>query len=450
MQSTNIIKTIVGPLIILVTLGVAWTTRDTWKTWLIPAKQADEDDEKPHAEGHERVKISEQAQRNLRLVVKEAALTTYWRKIYLPGTVVDRPGHSDRGIPAPIAGVVTQVNCLPGKTVKAGDELFRLRLVSESFQASQMELFKSTREIEIVQKERKRLDAIGSAVPTTKLLELQYQEDRLNVVIKAHRQDLQARQLSKEQINEIEKGNFVTEIGVRMPERVGHLHGEPSTSASSKHVEYEVQELKVNLGDHVQAGQMLAYVADHRKLYIEGRALKQEAKLLAQAAKEGWPVEAEFTDDEPDSPGDRLSNLTIEFLGPTMDASGLTLPIYVPFENPMREYKVKDKTYRAGQYRPGQKVLLRVAVAKAPSVIVLPIAAVAREGPEAYVFRQNGDAFDRRPVHILYEDYDEVVVANDGSIIPGVHFVAYNGAAALNRVLKASQGEGGGGHSHDH
>jgi hypothetical protein len=53
-------------------------------------------------------------------------------------------------------------------------------------------------------------------------------------------------------------------------------------------------------------------------------------------------------------------------------------------------------------------------------------------------------------VHILFEDYDEVVIANDGSIIPGVHYIAYNGAAALNRVLKASQAEGGGGHSHEH
>ena len=27
-----------------------------------------------------------------------------------------------------------------------------------------------------------------------------------------------------------------------------------------------------------------------------------------------------------------------------------------------------------------------------------------RDGPEAYAFRENGDFFDRRPVHVLYED----------------------------------------------
>ena len=270
------------------------------------------------------------------------------------------------------------------------------------------------------------------------MLELQYQEERLNVVIKAHRQDLLARQLTKEQIAAIEKGNFVTEIIIRMPDRIGHLHdpAEKTSLASPKAIEYEVQELKVNLGDHVQAGQMLAYVADHRRLYIEGRALKQEAKLLAQAAKEGWPVEAEFSEDEPDAPGERLSNLTIEFLGPTMDASGLTLPVYVPFDNPTREYTVKEQTYRAGQYRPGQKVVLNAAVAKVPSVFVLPIAAVAR-GAGGVVFRQNGDAFDHSR-HILYEDYIEIVIANDGNI-PGV-YIAFNGDRARSRA-EASQAD---------
>lgn len=449
MQATKIIKTFVGPLLILLIVGAAWRSREMWKTWFIPAKQVKEEEKPAASDNPERVKISEQAQRNLHLVVKEATLTTYWRKINLPGAVVDRPGHSDRGVPAPIAGVITSVNCTPGKTVHAGDDLFRLRLVSDSFQTSQMELFLNTRELEIVKKERSRLESIGSAVPATKLLDLQYQEERLNVKIRAYRQDLRVRQLTAAQIAEIEKGTFVTEVVIRMPERDGHAHNE-TKSAAAKSVEYEVQELKVNLGDHVQAGQMLAYVADHRRLYIEGRALKQEAKLLAQAAKEGWPVEAQFSEDDHNTPGERLSQLAIEFLGPTMDASGLTLPVYVPFDNPTREYTVKGKTHRAGQYRPGQKVDVKVAVAKVPDVFVLPIAAVAREGPEAYVFRQNGDVFDRKPVHILYEDYDEVVIANDGSIIPGVHYIAQNGAAALNRVLKASQAEGGGAAPHDH
>jgi len=449
------LQTLLGPVLVIALLAVGWWTRYQWKPYLIPTTESAEADKKePPPDNPERVKLSEQAQKNLRLIVKETPPTTYWRKIYLPGTVVDRPGHSDRGIPAPIAGIVTQVSAVPGRSIRVGDELFRIRIASDSFQTSQMELFKSTRELEITLKERKRLEAVQAGIiQPTKLLELEYQHDRLKVLIQAYRQDLQTRLLTAEQIGNVEKGQFVTEVVIRMPERTGKTHGHPhenDTSASGKPVEYEVQDLKVNLGDHVQAGQVLAYLSDHRYLYLEGRALKQEAKLLAQAAKEAWPVEAEFTEDDGDTAGERLTGLTVEFLGNTMDATGLTLPVYVPFANPIREYERQGKPYRTGQYRPGQKVLLKVAVAKIPDVLVLPIAAIAREGPEAYVFKLDGNSFLRRPVHILVEDTDVVVIENDGSILPH-HLIAHNAASALNRVLKASQGEGGGGHHHhDH
>jgi multidrug efflux pump subunit AcrA (membrane-fusion protein) len=237
-----------------------------------------------------------------------------------------------------------------------------------------------------------------------------------------------------------------------MPARLGKAHqSSESASASGKSApqEFEVQELKVSLGDHVQAGQMLIYLADHRNLYIEGRALRQEAKLLTQAAREGWPVEAEFTDDDELAAGERLTGLTIEFLGNTMDASGLTLPVYIPFANPHKDYVRDGRTYRTDAYRPGQKVLLKVTIAKMPDVFVLPLAAVVREGGEAYVFRQNGNSFDRRPVHVILEDTDVAVIANDSSIIRG-DYIAHNAAAALNRALKATQAEGGGGHEHHH
>jgi hypothetical protein len=74
-------------------------------------------------------------------------------------------------------------------------------------------------------------------------------------------------------------------------------------------------------------------------------------------------------------------------------------------------------------------------------VFVLPISAVVREGPEAFVFRQNGDLFDRRPVHVLYEDHTNVVLANDGSL-RSRFFIAQNAAASLNRVLKAQSSKG--------
>jgi hypothetical protein len=77
------------------------------------------------------------------------------------------------------------------------------------------------------------------------------------------------------------------------------------------------------------------------------------------------------------------------------------------------------------------------------NVLVLPRDAVVREGPEAYAFRQNGDLFERRAVHVLHEDRQSVVLANDGAIRAGADYIAQGAAASLLRVLKAQNASGG-------
>jgi hypothetical protein len=243
-----------------------------------------------------------------------------------------------------------------------------------------------------------------------------------------------------------------------------------------------VQELKVNLGDSVQAGQTMAYLADHRVLYVEGRALRQEGPLVARAARDGLAVEVDFGEDaggaqEPSGPaqgaqfvgtstGDKdaapwppfRDPLTIQHLGATMDPTGLTFPFYVSLTNQVRQVTHNGKTHRVWRFRPGQRALLKVSVEQMPGVFVLPLDAVVREGPDTYVFRWNGTAegdmiLDRVPVHVRYEDNERVVIANDGSIVSG-NYIAQGAAAALNRVLKAKAGGGGAdphaGHSHPH
>jgi hypothetical protein len=66
-----------------------------------------------------------------------------------------------------------------------------------------------------------------------------------------------------------------------------------------------------------------------------------------------------------------------------------------------------------------------------------------------FAFRQNGDFFERKPVHVVHQDRDVAVLANDGSLGPG-QYVARNAAATLNRILKAQAAGGGEGHGHDH
>src|SRR5262249_12519890 len=93
------------------------------------------------------------------------------------------------------------------------------------------------------------------------------------------------------------------------------------------------------------------------------------------------------------------------------------------------------------RFRPGDRLRLRIAVEKIENVFVLPQGAVVREGPEAFVFRQNGDLFDRIAVHVLHEDSSSIVIANDGKLRKN-SYIAQNGAASLNRVLKAQLASG--------
>ena len=63
-------------------------------------------------------------------------------------------------------------------------------------------------------------------------------------------------------------------------------------------VAYEVQELSVELGQQVQAGQLLAKLSNHQSLYVVGHAFKREASFLEQAAQERRPIDIEFAEDD--------------------------------------------------------------------------------------------------------------------------------------------------------
>lgn len=424
------------------------------------------------------LELSPQARQNLKLVSKPVRLQAYWRTILVPGEIVDRPGVTDRGVTAPAVGVVTQVHAFPGDTVRPGDKLFTLRLLSEYIQNSQSELFKATRETQLVKEQRERLAKVAEdgAIPQVRLIEIDQQLRRLQALIQAYRQDLLTRGLKPEQLAEVTEGNFVATIDVVAPPAVAaamtipgprtdppttgpDASGPPSeattqavtnetidsttnlaATADSDQV-YEVQSLKVDLGTQVQAGQALAVLANHRSLFLSGHAFKRDAPYLERAAQRGWPIQVEFAEDEPEPWPPLDQTFAIRHLANSIDPNSRTFEFFIPLKNQSRSYEQEGRRFVVWRFRPGQRVRLHVPVEEFRDVIVLPAGAIVREGPEAYVFRQNGDLFDRRPVRVLHEDRLQVVIANDGSVFPG-WFLAQGSAASLNRVLKAQAANG--------
>jgi multidrug efflux pump subunit AcrA (membrane-fusion protein) len=396
------------------------------------------------------LELSAQARANLGLVSKPAAVGAYWKTIQIPGVIVDRPGRTDRGVTAPAVGVIVEVHAHPGDTVGPGQRLFTLRLSSEYLQSSQSELFKAMRETELLQEQYARLKdvAASGAVPGARLIEVDQQLRRQTALIEAHRQDLLARGLTTDQVESAAQGRFVSAIDVVAPEpaadRDSAAEIEPIAAAGDgghRPASYEVQELNVQLGEQVEAGQVLCHLADHNALFIEGHAFKQEASHIARAAQEGWFVRVEFAEDDSTFWPPFEQNLQIQHLSNAIDPATRTFDFFVSLANQSKSYERHGETFVVWRFRPGQRVRIQVPVEKLENVIVLPSDAIVREGPEAYVFRQNGDLFDRRPVHVLYEDRLNVVLVNDGSVSPGF-YIAQSAAASLNRVLKAQAASG--------
>jgi cobalt-zinc-cadmium efflux system membrane fusion protein len=199
---------------------------------------------------------------------------------------------------------------------------------------------------------------------------------------------------------------------------------------------FEVQSLAVELGQQVSAGEVVCHLADYRSLLIEARGFKDDMPLVQAAVKNGWDAQVEFelpaSGDWPPLP----ERLSIHHLANTVDPETRTFSFFIELQNQSQPYERDGTTRLLWRFRPGQHLRLRVPVEKMDNVFVLPQQAIVWEGPEAFVFRQNGEFFDRKPVHVLCEDRTCGVVANDGSIKSGF-YIAQGAAASLNRVMKS-------------
>ena len=189
---------ILSGLAVVAALGaVAFFTSEQWMPLLNrkSAEAATAEAVPPPVQEPKVLKLSPQAQKNLGLVSKPARLQTYWKKVQIPGAIVDRPGRSDRGITSPVVGVVTQIHAFPGDTVKPGDRLFTLRLFSEYLQKTQKELFAATRETQLISEQLNRLRPLAESggIAKSKIIDLQNQLRRQAAAIEAHRQDLLTR-----------------------------------------------------------------------------------------------------------------------------------------------------------------------------------------------------------------------------------------------------------------
>ncbi len=392
-------------------------------------------------EGHDEatsLELSPQAQKNAGLQTATVTLGPYVRTITMPAMVIGRPGRSHVDVTAPLGGRVTRVYPVEGEAVESGQPLFDLRLTHEELVRAQSEFLRSVAEMDVELREIKRLEAIveSGAIPGKRLLDRQYQKQKLEAVLNSQRQSLLLHGLTQQQIDDIEQKRVLVQgVTVVTPE-----HPKNGYTQTPVHP-FSVRSLNVRPGQYVDAGTSLCMLFDYADLYIQGRAFEQDADELLKAATEGWQITASRDDNSQQS--EVVEGLKIVYVDNDVDPQSRSLHFYVGLPNETVHSSTSPDGHRflTWRYKPGQRMQLHVPVEEWLDRIVLPVDAVAKEGVEYYVFRQNGDHFDRVPVQVEYQDQFSTVIANDGSIFPG-DTVATSGAHQLQMALKNKSGGG--------
>ncbi len=390
-------------------------------------------------EGHvesESLSLSPQGLKNAGYEPFTIKLQSFEKTIAIPAIVVELRGRSQIDITAPMTGVVTKVYPIEGVAIEPGQPLFDLRLTHEDLVTAQRDFLRLTEELDVVEQEIQRLQSVGDGVIAGKrILEREYEQKKLKAALHAQRQGLLLHGLSNEQLDEIQNGRSLLQtLTIYAPEPPGETRASDSTPP------YHLQRHHVQTGKQVDAGDRLAVLADHRHLYVEGRAFEEDAQRLNQAAKENWKVSARLQSGS--TTRDIAEDLQILYLADQVDPDSRAFKFYIDLPNEIVRDQVKNGQRFVGwKYKPGQRMEVRLPVERLEKRIVLPANAVVDEGAEAFVFERNGDHFDRVAVHVEMRDRDWVVIADDGKLFPG-DVVAGAGAYQMYLTLKNKAGGG--------
>lgn len=453
--------------VIAVVAGLA-VTRDLWLTpirsWLAAAPATGDEhghevggdehghDDHGHAHGAEdtdSIELSEQGRKNIGLRIEPVAIKPYERTVSMPGIIVERPGRTVVRIGTPLNAIVTRIYPIAGEAIHVGDPLFDVRLTHEELVQAQVDFLSTAEELDVLGREIERLEAIAPGTVAGKtLLDRKYEQQIKQALLRAQRESLLLHGLAEDQVNDIHSSRtLLKQITVRVPPlEIKQMAVEPMANENAV---FQVQQLAVDSGQYVEAGETLAVLTNHAELFIEGKAFEQDIPLLQQARTKNWPISAsaEAKSDKPAT----IADLKVLYVAGNVDPDSRTFRFFVTLPNEMLgETTQNGHRFVDWRYRPGQRMQLAVPVERWEKRIVLPADAVADDGAEVYVFVPNGKRLMRRPVHVEYRDATSVVIANDGVLFPGDPVVV-SGARQLQLALKNKAGGGvdpHAGHSH--
>ena len=438
---TRLILSIAAGVVVLVILVSVIQSPFGWAIWVgdlfgrATATDDAHDGHAAHGGDVERLILSESARKNLELEVGEVSSRPYHRTITLPAIVDEIPGKSRVEVSAPVTGIVTRVRVGQGAVVGPSQRLFDLRLIHEDVVDVQTRFLEALGRLDVELEELKRLDGLAASgvVAGRVKLERVYEKKKLEASIEAYREALQLHGLEGEQITKIETSRKLqANIVVSRPDLAGK--GEPPEGDA-----LVVLKLHVREGDSVSTGDKLATLANYQILHLEGQGFERDVSILSRARTEQWPLTAIAGDQ-------RVEGLQIEYLAHDVDETSRILTFCIRLENEVTNRQSTPEGERLSwRFRPGQRMKVLVPTEVWKDKIVLPVDAVAEDGPNSFVFLENGEKdngdriFVRHPVHVEYRDQTSVVI---GSGLFPSDVVAMNNAHLMLVALKNQAGAG--------
>ncbi|MFO0943279.1 MAG: hypothetical protein U0930_21300 [Pirellulales bacterium] len=444
-----------------------------------------------HEDEGEHLDLTKQAAANLQLKLGTLQQGDYWKSILLPAQVVEIPGQSDLAVSAPVTGIVSRVDVLPGQSLMPNLTMFEIQLTDEALTDAQSKLLTTLTSQEVKRQELDRLRPLieSGAVSGTKSRELEYELKQLTAQQAVLTQELLGRGLPKSTIDGIVANReLATALTVLSP---AYVQTQPNLPRSTG---YSVENLTVHPGMAVERGTLLCNVAYHAELYIKGTAFEADLPILNRVAENGWDISLELPQSELTNEQDLLGSVKLLRVDNHVSEASQTVHFYARVSNRVtREQSEQDRVFEQWMFRPGQRLHLRLPVELWRDQLILPASAVVVDGPNVLVFAQhqepslnvspyqkgarefpkiepvvhlsksttiaptmaNVEAVDVDlelepiPVRMLYRDDRTVVLANDGGLRPDMK-IALNNAQALYLAMKMKAGGGGHHHDHDH
>lgn len=404
------------------------------------------------------VGILESTMENMDLKTGKFEVRDYAQKIRIPAKIVERIPQNRRRVTSPIGGLVTNVLIAEGQAIKPGDKLFEFRITDASLAKAQIDLLELIKQIDVGQQKIDRLKPLveSGVVARKRLLELEFAQSSLEQQLGTNKQELLQLGMDRSEItNLIDQKQLMQTIDIFAP----NLPEQSNSTQLEDQKYYTVESIQALEGSNQAFGSSLCELTYHDDLLIKGFAYESDIDKISRENEAGLDFTAQFGEGKAMESRDNLKLFKIEN---HVDSQSQTYPIFVEIKNEIvsKTTDENNRNYVNWKFKPGQRAHLEFPIEIWKDQVVVPLGAIAREGPETFVFlkishthegpRGTTHEFQKVPVKVLHTDKYYAVLARNIQLDPLENY-ALDQAYKLNLALKQAAGGGGGAHAgHDH